>query len=523
MKQSSFQPVWKADQGDGTYRNPILYADYADPDVIRVGSDFYMVSSSFSHVPGIPVLHSKDLIHWSILGHVLDRLDLPWLDRPRHGEGVWAPSIRYYDSRFWVFYATPDEGIFMCTAEKAEGPWSSPHLVHEVKGWIDPCPFWDEDGRAYLVHAFAHSRCGTKDRLQLIEMSPDGRALIGEGKLVFDGEQCHPTIEGPKLYKRGGYYYIFAPAGGVVPGWQTVLRSQSIEGPYEDRIVLHQGNTEINGPHQGGWIELESGESWFLHFQDRGAYGRIIHLQPMQWVNDWPVIGIDDDEDGIGEPVLHWTKPDVGRSYPVRVPATTDDFTDAVLGKQWQWQANPDASWYSLTECPGQLRLYAVPLPEGSTTLYSAPQLLLQKLPAPHIQVTLKLSFQPEAAQEQTGLTVFGITYSCLAITCHEGGYRLALLEGAPGEAARTERELWGEDRAGGVTEMYLRVTIQDDAVCQYSYSQDGLEYHKAGEPQQAVPGRWVGAKVGMFAAKRDRQPGRGYADIDWFRIDELP
>lgn len=275
--------MWTADLGNGTYRNPILYADYSDPDVIRVGGDFYMTASSFAHTPGLPILHSKDLVNWKLIGHAVDRLPGEYDGPVRHGDGVWAPSIRYHDGKFWIFFSAPDEGIYMTTAADPAGPWSPLHLVKEAKGWIDPCPFWDEDGRAYLVHAFARSRSGIKHRLKMCGMKPDGTGLLDDGVIIFDGELDHPTMEGPKMYKRNGYYYIFAPAGGVPTGWQTILRSRDVYGPYEDKIVLQQGSTETNGPHQGGYVELESGESWFIHFQDRDAYGRIVHLQPMRW------------------------------------------------------------------------------------------------------------------------------------------------------------------------------------------------------------------------------------------------
>ena len=212
-------------------------------------------------------------------------------------------------------------------------------LIRSAKGWIDPCPCWDDDGNAYLVHAWANSRSGIKSILTINKMSEDGTRILDDGQMVFDGRAHHPTIEGPKLHKRNGYYYIFAPAGGVPTGWQTVLRSKNIYGPYEDKIVMDQGSTAINGPHQGAWIETQSGESWFVHFQDRGPYGRIVHLQPMRWVNDWPVIGNDKDGDGKGEPVARYRKPNVGRGSPLQVPQTSDEFKMRDLGLRRQWHA----------------------------------------------------------------------------------------------------------------------------------------------------------------------------------------
>lgn len=509
--------VWVPDLGNGTYRNPILHADYSDPDVIRVGADFYLVASSFAHMPGLPILHSRDLVNWTIAGHVIDKFDYPGYDRPQHGCAVWAPSIRYHDGKFWVFFSAPDEGIFMCTAEDPLGKWSGPHLVHAVKGWIDPCPFWDDDGQAYLVHAFARSRCGIKHKLKLCRMAPDGTSLLDEGVIVYDGTENHPTMEGPKMYKRDGYYYIFAPAGGVHDGWQTVLRSKSIYGPYEDKIVLHQGSTGVNGPHQGGWVELESGESWFLHFQDRDAYGRIVHLQPVEWVDGWPLMGHNRNEEGIGEPVDVWKKPDVGGEFPIAVPATSDDFSGAALGLQWQWQANPNPNWYSL-ENAGSLRLFSHPLPDASARLYDAPQLLMQKFPAPAFTVTTKLSLQMAEPGDRAGLVVFGRQYAYLAL-CREAGetYRLSLFKGD--ENASADVEVSGIGFAS--TCVTLRVAVEEPALCRFSYSTDGEHFHSIGGPFPAKEGVWVGAKVGVFAANLQGVKANGYADVAWFQVTE--
>ena len=286
---STAKAVWVSDGGDGTYTNPVIFADYSDPDVVRVGDDFYLVSSSFNCVPALPILHSKDLVNWTIVGHVFDRFPYGQFDLPQHGNGVWAPSIRYHQGLFYVYYGDPDYGIFMARARNPAGPWSALVCVQKAKGWIDPCPFWDGDGKAYLVHAWAKSRAGVNSMLTINRMSADGTKVLDEGKLVIDGRngKC-PTLEGPKMYKRSGYYYLLAPAGGVPHGYQLAFRARNIYGPYEARTVMDQGDTEINGPHQGGWVELKSGENWFVHFQDREAYGRVVHLQPVKWVDDWP-------------------------------------------------------------------------------------------------------------------------------------------------------------------------------------------------------------------------------------------
>lgn len=512
------KPPWAADQGDGTYINPILYADYSDPDVIRVGEDFYMTASSFNHVPGLPILHSKDLVNWSLIGHVLPQLPLPGYDIPQHGKGVWAPSLRHHNGKFWVFFGAPDEGIFMSTAEDPAGPWSPLHLVQEGKGLIDPCPFWDEDGQAYLVHAFAFSRCGIKHKLRICRMAPDGTKLLEDGPIVFDGTENHPTMEGPKMYKRNGYYYIFAPAGGVPTGWQTILRSRSVYGPYEDKIVLHQGDTPVNGPHQGGFVELESGESWFLHFQDQGAFGRIVHLQPVRWVEDWPLMGVDTNGDGIGEPVLRYPKPNVGREYPTVVPGTSDYFQGNVLGLQWQWQANPQPGWHDLSVNPGHLRLHAKPIPENATNLYGAPQLLLQKFPAPSFTAEVPVRLQPEDPSDLAGLLIFGQRYAYLGLRLHpsgDTGFQLVQREGD----VSGEETVWSLDLPEAGRLLHLKVAINEEAMCQFSYSTNGTDYKTAGKPFTAQEGRWVGAKVGIFALRTDAAAEGGYADFGSFVV----
>ncbi len=293
----------------------MLFADYSDPDAIRVGDDFYLVSSSFDAVPGLPVLHSKDLVNWTIIGHVFAvQPPANHFSEVRHGEGVWAPAIRYHAGKFWVFYPDPDFGIYFSTATNPAGEWTTPVLVKAGKGLIDPCPFWDDDGQLYLIHAWARSRAGIANLLTLQKLSPDGTKVLDDGKVIIDGNKIPnwTTLEGPKLYKRHGFYYVFAPSGGVTGGYQAVFRATNIYGPYEHRIVLDQGKTAINGPHQGAWVDTPTGENWFLHFQDRGAYGRVVLLEPMIWRDDdWPVIGDDPDNTGKGQPVLVHAKPDV--------------------------------------------------------------------------------------------------------------------------------------------------------------------------------------------------------------------
>ena len=339
--------VWVSDLGNGKYKNPVLYADYSDPDACRVGDDFYMTSSSFNCLPGLQILHSKDLVNWTIIGaavpYALTPIETP--ERPEHGNRVWAPSIRHHNGKFYIFWGDPDQGAFMVKAKDPKGPWTEPVLVKPGKGIIDTCPLWDEDGKVYLVHAYAGSRAGLKSVITICELNKEATKAITPSRIIFDGHEAHQTCEGPKFYKRNGYYYIFHPAGGVPTGWQVVLRSKNVYGPYKWKTVLAQGDSPVNGPHQGAWVDTPSGEDWFFHFQDVGAYGRLVHLQPMKWVNDWPVIGIDKDGDGCGEPVLTYQKPNIGKTYPICTPQESDEFDGYTLSPQWQWHANINEKW----------------------------------------------------------------------------------------------------------------------------------------------------------------------------------
>ncbi|WP_211352198.1 family 43 glycosylhydrolase [Dinghuibacter silviterrae] len=525
----------------GLYRNPIIYADYSDPDAVRYGNDYYLTASSFNCVPGLPILHSTDLVHWTLIGHALPRL-VPEdrYARPLHGNGVWAPAIRYHDGWFYIYYPDPDLGIFMVKTRNPSGAWSAPVCVLPGKGRIDPCPLWDDDGRVYLVFAWAASRAGFNSVLTIATLGSDGARALDTGRLVYDGHGVNPTIEGPKLYKRNGYYYIFAPAGGVKTGWQVVLRSRSIYGPYAAKIVMDQGRTGVNGPHQGAWVETPAGASWFLHFQDKGPYGRILHLQPMRWVDDWPVIGVDPGGKGRGEPVTYYplpmAAPNVAGASPAitgavpaatgLAPAESDEFNGHRLGLQWQWEANPQPGWSALGN--GRLRLFAAGPDTGN--LWTAPNLLLQKFPAPDFTVTTKMRLSAAAHKDrgpgvlQAGLLVMGSDYSYLAIEKSGGGYRVVHRTCFHADKGAQEED--NAVLAIHSDSIYLRVEVRaPDALCRFSCSTDGVIFTELGPVFYAQPGRWIGAKVGLFCrGGAGKSAGDGgvtvaHADIDWFRV----
>ncbi len=539
MADEYVSEVWSPDLGNGKYINPIIDADYSDPDVVRVGDDYYMTASSFSDIPGLPVLHSKDLVNWTIIGHAIAEMpDYAKFKTPNHGNAVWAPSIRYHNGEFFIYYGDPDLGIFMTKTKNPAGPWEPLTLVHKAKGIIDCCPFWDEDGKAYLPHGYAGSRAGVKSIIGMIEMTPDGKSTIGQDRIIYDGHLDNETIEGAKMYKRGDWYYIFSPAGGVPTGWQEVLRSKNPWGPYETRNVLEQGDTDINGPHQGAWIDTPDGkEDWFIHFQDKGPYGRVVNLEPMKWLeNGWPVIGVDPDGDERGVPVRTYKKPNVGKTYPRQTPQDSDEFDSIELGKQWQWKDNPSALWYYCDAAASKLRLFSNALPENAKTIYDLPNLLLQKFPARNFTATAKVQFFPRKKDgklmegERAGIVVMGYNFGTLSLMSRKDGIYLVQTECYKANKGGEESEVEAVKVDDG-KEMYLRMRLDYTgpkvpkqkpdytAEATFYYSFDGKKYTKIGNPVKVDVGHWIGAKFGMYCSRSWSSNDSGWLDIDWFRV----
>ncbi|WP_163407186.1 glycoside hydrolase family 43 protein [Flavobacterium ajazii] len=511
--------VWQSDKGDGTYANPILYADYSDPDVIRVGNHYYMTASSFNCTPGLPILHSTDLVNWEIINFALQKqVPEEVFNIPQHSKGVWAPAICFHKNQFYIYWGDPDYGIYMVKTKDIYGKWDEPILVMEGKGIIDPCPLWENDN-AYLIHAWAVSRAGINSVLTINKMNSEGTKVIDEGKNVFDGHDKHHTMEGPKLYKKAGYYYILAPAGGVENGWQVAMRSKNIYGPYEDKVVLEQGSTKINGPHQGAWVTSPDDNSWFLHFQDQGVYGRVLHLQPMSWKDNWPVMGKDFDGNGIGEPVASYSKPLSKVQSTIINPAESDEFNDGKPGLQWQWYANGSIKWSAQIPGTNYLRLFAMSL-KNETNLWNVPNLLLQKLPAPNFTATTKVKLTTEwnTAGKKAGLLLMGQSYSYVAIAFHDDRYWVQQVIAE--NAVNGEQEKIIEEKPLLSNEVQLRMKVTaPDAHCQFSYSENGIDFIEIGKPAKAQKDLWIAAKIGIFATSLNNVRMGGYADFDWFRI----
>lgn len=555
--------MWLADLGNGNYRNPILYADYSDPDAIRVGEDYFMVASSFSNSPALPILHSKDLVNWKVVNYCLKHIPEFRYNNPLHGCGVWAPSIRYHEGTYYVCFPMPDEGIYMTTTKDPFGEWSEPVNIRPGAGWIDPCPFWDDDGNAYLVAGVAKSRIGYKSVLHIVRMRPDGMGIFGDEVKIFDGnENGQITIEGPKMYKRNGYYYIFAPAGGVKTGWQTILRSKNPFGPYEHKVVLRQGDSLVNGPHQGAWVDTVTGEDWFLHFQDVYAAGRITHLQPMHWENDWPIIGVNKEGNDYGEPVMQYVKPNIGKTaeelndtdkYPVCEPDTTDEFDTDKMMLQWQWNSNYDDSWY-VTKTDA----YGKKVPDGSyirlNALASTPlrpvsdyrNLLLQKWPAPEFECVTKMCVNGLENGDYAGIVSLGVEYGAVGIVKNFGEYSIRTVRGTQSfdcEAAYSKEDVKDypiakDTFADKEKTVYLRYTVKrtgtkdtkemalavknvpvEEVTLEISF--DGKAYEKQ-VSFTAKAGRWVGVKNGMFVNHnneiKNENEGDGFVTADYIR-----
>ena len=510
-------PPWNPNRPDGTFANPIIHADYSDPDVVRVGPDYYMTSSSFSAVPALPILHSTDLVNWSLVKHALPRLVPDDVFRvPRHGAGVWAPAIRHHAGQYWIYYPDPDFGIYVITSTDPRGEWSKPVLVKQGKGLIDPCPLWDDDGRVYLVHAFARSRAGFANVLHLNRMNDDATRVVDEGRVVIDGDRIpgYTTLEGPKFYKRNGWYYIFAPAGGVKQGWQSVFRARTVDGPYEGRIVLAQGSTDINGPHQGALVDTPANEWWFIHFQDAGAYGRLVHMQPVRWKDDWPVIGNDDDGDGRGEPRRSWPRPRLPAA-PAAFPPASDEFRERI-GLQWQWQANPADDW-ARTSPSGNLRLRAMPV--SASNLWTAPHLLLQKLPAPEFMAETVLDGSGLQPGERAGLIVFGEDYAWIGF--EQQGVQRMLVVRSVERAPDGKEENVDFSEPFNPAQLTARITMTRGGRFRFGIVAGGT-VREIGPGFQAKPGRWVGAKVGLFAAAPVDARDTGWASFARFTLSAL-
>jgi beta-xylosidase len=331
----------QSDNGDSTYTNPVIYSDFPDPDVIRVDSAYYMVSTTMFIFPGVTILKSYDLVNWEYCSNAVQRFDfskcynLDGCNRYSHGQ--WATSLKYHNGTYYLLFITLDEGGFLCSAVKPEGPWKIKKLP---RGFYDPGLFFDDDGKIYVGHGY--------NNISITELDTNFVAK-GSDVLVFTGD-IRNGLEGTHVYKINGYYYLYCTYGGG-DGFQVALRSENIYGPYEEKIVIRDNGNLGTGIHQGALVETQTGEWWSVIFQDGGAFGRFPTLQPVTWQDDWPMVGVN------GKGVVTYQKPNVGKEYPIKILPTSDEFDSTKLGLQWGWNHNPDSTKWSLTQRPGYLRL----------------------------------------------------------------------------------------------------------------------------------------------------------------------
>lgn len=525
-EQPYVSQVWNPDLGNGMYKNPVINADYSDPDVVCVGDDYYMTASSFNCIPGLPILHSKDLVNWELIGHAVTKLQPKAVfDRPSHGNGVWAPCISYHNGEFYIYWGDPDYGVFMVKTKDPAGKWEDPVCVIPGKGMIDTSPLWDEDGRVYLVNGWANSRNRFASVITVRELNAEGTKAISDPVIVFDGNGTeNRTCEGPKFYKRNGWYWVMFPAGGVPTGFQVAMRSQSPFGPYEAKKVLAQGKSKINGPHQGAWIHTQYGEDWFMHFQDKEAYGRVVHLQPVTWKDNWPVMGKVPSKGYCGEPYETYKMPKAA-SHVNMNPVESDEFNKPKLGLQWQWHANYQ-QWFGMPTSMGVMRIYTY---KSNATIWNVPNLLLQKTPADNFTATAKLQLTAKDQGQMGGIIMMGLDYSALVvkrvgnefelqqITCHmadkKGEEEVKVL------ATLKPTSVDKIDYQPAIHEsVYMRMVVKAGKM-QFFFSKDGKKYEQVGDEFTMREGKWIGAKIGMVAKEPGGKTNRGWIDVDWFRV----
>lgn len=473
-----------------TIQSQIIYADYSDPDFCEgTADDYWLTASSFQCTPGLPILHSTDLVHWELVNYAVERL-LPncHYNTVQHGCGVWAPSIRRHNDIYYIFWGDPDFGLFMVKSNDPYGSWSEPVLVMEGKGVIDPCPLWDEDGRCYLVNGWAASRCGFNSVLTVRELSADGSQVIGKPVLVYDGQvEGNHTIEGPKFYKHGGYYYILAPAGGVEQGWQVALRSRSVYGPYESKVVFNK-----NGIHQGGWVADR-----FIAFQNKGPYGRILHLLDVEWKNGWLMM------------------------KEMKSDRLNKEKYTSPIKLQYQWHANYQDGFGLATN--NGMRVYSHAISSDYINLWEVPNLYLKKFVGEMFTDTLHLTITATDEGQQSGFVVMGRDYCRLSVELLGDAFVLKRITCKDADRDGVEEStIIGSIKtrsynAGAKTnyECCLSVRIQCDqgALCHFSYSTDGSQFTPISKPFQAREGKWIGAKYGVFSITHDAK-SKGWVDL---------
>lgn len=490
--------VWTADNGDGTYKNPLLWGDWADPDFIRVGDDFYFVSTSMQYVPGCPILHSKDLVNWEMASYAVDK----YTEDPRYNleggslyrNGSWASTIRHHNGLFYVGFCTPygqgtKEGHFsICTAKDIKGPWKRTIFPEYM---YDPGLFFDDNGKVYVAHG--------QTKLFITELNADALSVKTPEKEIYNNRD-YPYLEGSHMYKVNGKYYILATTGGT-KGRQVCLRSDNVYGPYESKIVIQDdANYPGNFLHQGGMLQLKDGSWWFMIMQDRGAIGRTPTLQPVTWVDGWPMLGVD------GKGVVTHKKPNVGKTYPVKVPATSDEFSKQTLGLQWQWNHNPDNEKWSLKERKGYMRLHA----SFANDVTMARNTLTQRVQGPTSEGIVEMETSGLKDGNIAGFGIYQLPHAYIGVR-KEGDKQTLLMV--------NNNKVIDSIKNFTPTKIWIKTsTTHIGYKAWFSYSVDGQHFIPFGNQLAMANGyNWTGNKFALLNFSTKKEGVGGYADFNWF------
>ena len=499
-----------SDNGDGTYTNPVIAADFPDPDVIRVDSEYYMVNTTMFIFPGVTVLKSCDLVNWEYCSNAVQRFDFsPCYDLDgcnRYGHGQWATSLKYHNGKFYLLFITLDEGGFLCSAAKPEGPWQIRKLP---KGFYDPGLFFDDNGRIYVAHGYS--------KIYMTELDQNFAPLTKDS-LIITGD-IRKGLEGSHVYKINGYYYLYCTYGGL-DGFQAAFRSKNIYGPYEEKVVIRDTTHGINyGIHQGALIQTQTGDWWTMLFVDNGPFGRFPSLQPVMWTDGWPLVGKN------GKAVTTYIKPGVERNCPIKILPTSDEFDSTKLGMQWGWNHNPDPAKWSLTENPGYLRLKTVKivddLPKARNTLT---QRMFEYYSDSLVSIAaVKMDFSKMKNGDIAGLAVFQDPYAYIGIKMENGkNYIIMVNNGRIIDSTPIEgTTIYFRANAfygSGAAPMYGGKTVAGSGTASFTYSLDNRSFVKFGNELNMRFNLkiFTGNKFCLFNYPT-KETG-GYVDFDWFR-----
>ncbi len=493
--------AWQADNGDGSYTNPPLNADYPDPDVIRVGEDFYFATTTFANSPGLRILHSRDLVNWRIAGHVLPRLEGGPAFELNGGSvyrrGVFAPSLRFHNGEFLIAFTMVGQNTRICRAADVAGPWRCHSLDRAA---FDPGLFFDADGSAYIATAI-----GSDGTVTLLSLNKDLTQ-------VTDARKVHyiQGAEGSKLVRRGDWYYLF----NAIPRRlaMTISRARHLHGPWETVPSINSAET---GGHQGAIVDLADGRWWGFVMQDKPAIGRITNFSPIFWKDDWPVWGTPEAP---GRVPAVTRKPVQGQAP--QQPATSDEFDASRLGLQWAWNHNPDDARWSLQQRPGFLRLQAT----RAATFWGARNTLTQKGQGPYSRADVALDLQGLARGDRCGFGVIGKVNAHIAATrLDDGSLQLEMGGQVDQGDGQPQTELPTARTALPGPRVLLRTELDFTRERgRLSWSVDG-RWQALGDEFALIydwrTGTFQGPQYALFCFN----PGAagGQMDVDWFRFSD--